>query len=170
MYGRALHKAFTTPRRRDVYIHRQTAPERRGRGRGRGQGDRGAWRSVLKEHGGTYKVYLCWLQPYVPRPRSLEVACCALICALTVCEHSMASISTLCGISHRSLHSSRISVRPTIYTLCARACVCVSACAVKIISDLFALAVEMQLAAVWGGIDLVCRSIFRQFLFLFFSD
>lgn len=38
----------------------------------------------------------------------------------------------------------------------ASVCVCVRVRTVKIISDLFAFAVEMQLAAVWGWIDLVC--------------
>lgn len=40
-------------------------------------------------------------------------------------------------------------------------------CAYKIISDLFAFAVETQLAAVWDWIDLVCRRISCQFLFRF---
>lgn len=41
-------------------------------------------------------------------------------------------------------------------------CVCECVRAVKIISDLFAFAVEMQLTAAWAWIDLVCRSIPRQ--------
>lgn len=39
---------------------------------------------------------------YVLLPRSLEGACCALICAFTVCELSKTLINTLCGISDRS--------------------------------------------------------------------
>ena len=54
--------------------------------------------------------------------RSLEEACCALICALTVCEHSKGLISTLCGISHRSCLSTFISyshwIKFTIYGVC----------------------------------------------------
>lgn len=101
-----------------------------------------------------------------PWPRSLEAACCALICALTVCEHSMASISALCGISHRSLYSSCFSDQQYIYTV--RTYAYARTRTVKIISDLFVLAVEMQLAAVRGWIDLVCRSVSCQFLFIFF--
>lgn len=65
-------------------------------------------------------------------PRSLEAACCALICALTVCVHSKGSISTLCGISHRSHLSTFISycrwIKSTIYALCVCVCVGVSGC------------------------------------------
>lgn len=134
----ALHKAFTTQCLGEPV--RPQTPDRRGRGRRDGAKARGAWRlppqcpcpSWLTEraHTPAYKLYYCGFAAAAicaPRPRSLEVACCALICALTVCGHSMASISALCGISHRSLHSSRISVRPTLYTLSACVCECVRA-------------------------------------------
>ena len=63
-----------------------------------------------------------WVCVCVSWSRSLEAACCALICALTVCEHSKGSISTLCGISHRSHLSTFISysrwIKSTISTVC----------------------------------------------------
>lgn len=167
----ALHKAFTTqclgePVRPQAHRQEGTRAPRWGEGqRRRRLPPRCPCPSWLTEraHTPAYKLYYCGFAAAAicaPRPRSLEVACCALICALTVCGHSMASISALCGISHRSLHSSRISVRPTLYTLSACVCECVRA--VKIISDLFAFAVEMQLTAAWAWIDLVCWSFPRQ--------
>lgn len=60
--------------------------------------------------------------------RSLEAACCALICALTVCEHSKGSISALCGISHRSHLSAFISYTATGSNIQYMECLCVCLC------------------------------------------
>lgn len=114
---------------------------------------RGWWRSKRANHpssASAYKQFMCVIHTVyilwstgclclcvmcvcvcIFWSRSLEAACCALICAFTVCEHSMTSISTLCGISHRPHLSTFISychwinwIRSTIYGVCTPACGC----------------------------------------------
>lgn len=137
----ALHKAFTSQHLCELYIHREKTLGRRGQGWEMMQEQRaeessstaGSWHNSVCTSAGylclciyLYFYFVGWGCSHVcvSKSRSLEVACCALICALTVCEHSKRSISTLCGISHRSHLSFLISFCHGITSTIHRMCTC----------------------------------------------